>query len=254
MEDSPEVIRHQMDETRTHLSDKLEALEQRVVNTVHEASASVNETIGSVKDAVHDTVQTVKDSVNETVDTVKDTFDVRNQVERRPWTMVAGATALGFLGGYLLMRRRAAPAERYETTGYHPLASGNGAASYAPPPPPITGMAPTAAVPKESEGFLGMLTRTFEPELKEMKGLAVGALLGVLRDVVSDSVPETMEGKVEEIIDGVTTRLGGKPIHGRILPKRPATPTETEASYAGHNDAVFGERHGAQGFSPGRPS
>jgi ElaB/YqjD/DUF883 family membrane-anchored ribosome-binding protein len=251
MEDSPEVIRQQMDETRTHLSEKLEALEQRVVNTVHEASASVNETIGSVKDAVHDTVQTVKDSVHETVDTVKDTFDVRRQVEARPWTMVAGATALGFLGGYLLMRSRSAPAERYATTGYHPLGNGNGAGGYA-PPPPITGMAPTAATPKESGGFLEMISKNFEPELKEMKGLAVGALLGVLRDVVADSVPPNMEGKVEEIIDGVTTRLGGKPIHGRILPKRPATPTETEASHAGHNDATFAERQGAQGYSPGR--
>ncbi len=253
MEDSPEVIRHHMDETRTHLSEKLEALEQRVVNTVHEASASVNETIGSVKDAVQDTVQTVKESVHDTVDSVKDTLDIRHQVETRPWTMMAGATALGFLGGYLLMRSRSAPVERYATTGYQPLASGNGAGGYAPPPPPITGMAPAAAAPQESGGLLEMISKHFEPELKELKGLAVGALLGVVRDAVSDSVPENMEGKVEEIINGVTTRLGGKPIHGRILPKRPATPTETEASYAGHNDAVFGERHGAQGFSPGRP-
>ncbi len=240
MEDSPEVIRHQMDETRTNLSEKLEALEQRVVNTVHEASASVNDTIGSVKDAVQDTVQTVKDSVHETVDSVKDTFDVRRQVEARPWTMVAGATALGFLGGYLLMRSRSAPVEQRAPIGYHPLAGGNGAGSYAAPPPPITGMAPTAAAPKESGGFLEMLSTTFEPELKEMKGLAVGALLGVVRDMVSDSVPENMEGKVEEIINGVTTRLGGKPIHGRILPKRPVS--ETEASRAEHKDAAFAER------------
>jgi ElaB/YqjD/DUF883 family membrane-anchored ribosome-binding protein len=246
MEDSPEVIRHQMDETRTHLSEKLEALEQRVVNTVHEASASVNETIGSVKEAVQDTVQTVKDSVHDTVDSVKDTFDVRRQVEARPWTMMAGATALGFLGGYLLTRSRSE--ERHARSGYQPLVSGNG--GYA-PPPPITGMAPAAAAPKESGGLLATLSKTFEPELKELKGLAVGALLGVVRDVVSDSIPPTMEGKVEEIINGVTTRLGGKPIAGRILPRKP--PAETEAAYSGHHDGNFAERRGAQGFSPGRP-
>jgi len=249
MEDSPEVIRQQMDETRTHLSEKLEALEQRVVNTVHEASASVNETIGSVKEAVHDTVQTVKDSVNDTVDTVKDTFDVRRQVEARPWIMMAGATALGFLGGYLLTRSRSEPAEHYATTGHYPLASGNGASSYtAPPPPPFSGMAPAAAAPKETGGLLETLTKSFEPELKELKGLAIGALLGVVRDVVSDSIPPNMEGKVEEIIDGVTTRLGGKPISGRILPKKPAT----ETAPGGHTDAAFAEQRGAPGYNPER--
>jgi len=238
-----------MDETRTHLSEKLEALEQRVVNTVHEASASVNETIGSVKEAVHDTVQTVKDSVHDTVDSVKDTLDVRHQVETHPWPMMAGATALGFLGGFLLMRSRSAPTHHYATTGYHPVAGGNGAGNYA--PPPMSGMAPTAAAPQESGGLLHSLSKSFEPELKELKGLAVGALLGVVRDVISDSIPPNMEGKVEEIINGVTTRLGGKPIQGRILPRKP--PAETEAAYSGHNDGNFAERRGAQGFSPGRP-
>jgi len=236
-----------MDETRTHLSEKLEALEQRVVNTVHEASASVNETIGSVKEAVHDTVQTVKDSVHDTVDTVKDTFDVRRQVEARPWTMMAGATALGFLGGYLLMRSRSA--QHYPSTVYHPLSSGNGTGGYAaPPPPPLAVMAPAVAAPKESGGLLETITKSFEPELKELKGLAVGALMGVLRDVVADSIPPNMEGKVEEIINGVTERLGGKPIAGRILPKRPATETAPD----GHNDAPFAERHGAPGYNPER--
>jgi ElaB/YqjD/DUF883 family membrane-anchored ribosome-binding protein len=236
-----------MDETRTHLSEKLEALEQRVVNTVHEASTSVNETIGSVKEAVHDTVQTVKDSVNDTVDTVRDTFDVRRQVEARPWTMMAGATALGFLGGYLLMRSRSAPAvQHYAPTGYHPLANGNGAAVYAAPPPPITGMAPAVAAPRESGGLLESISKTFEPELKELKGLAVGAILGVVRDVVSDSIPPNMEGRVGEIIDGVTERLGGKPIAGRILPKKPP------ATDASHHDAAFAERRGAPGYNPER--
>ena len=93
MENECEVIRQQMDETRTAMTDKIETLEQQVVDTVQAASAAVSET-----------VQTVKDSVHETVETVKDTFDLPRQVERRPWTMMAGATALGYLGGYLLNR------------------------------------------------------------------------------------------------------------------------------------------------------
>src|SRR4051794_29513643 len=102
MDNEPEVIRQQMDETRTALTDKLELLEQQVVGTVQDATSAVAETVGTVKQAVQDTVQSVKETVHETVESVKETFDLKNQVERRPWMMVAGATALGFLGGYLL--------------------------------------------------------------------------------------------------------------------------------------------------------
>ena len=93
MENECEVIRQQMDETRSAMTDKMETLEHQVVESVQAASAAVSET-----------VQTVRDSVHETVETVKDTFDLPRQVDRRPWTMMAAATALGYLGGYLLSR------------------------------------------------------------------------------------------------------------------------------------------------------
>jgi phosphate uptake regulator len=74
MDDSPEVIRLQMEETRASLSEKLETLEQQVVGTVQDARA-----------AVTDTVETVKEAVHETVETVKDTFDIGAQMQRHPW-------------------------------------------------------------------------------------------------------------------------------------------------------------------------
>ena len=62
MEDAPEVIRQQMEDTRASLSEKLESLEQQVVGTVHDA-----------RDAVADTVQSVKDA-----------FDIKLQTRRHP--------------------------------------------------------------------------------------------------------------------------------------------------------------------------
>jgi hypothetical protein len=54
--------------------------------------------------AVALTVENVKDAVQVTVENVKDTFDLRLQVKRHPWTMVAFSIALGWLGGNLLFR------------------------------------------------------------------------------------------------------------------------------------------------------
>src|SRR5579864_5333035 len=95
MDNEPEVTRAQMQETRTALSEKLETLEHKVVDTVQGATHAVHETVDHVKEAMH-----------ETVENVKDTFNLPLQVKRHPWGMVAGSIALGYLGGYLLFRNR----------------------------------------------------------------------------------------------------------------------------------------------------
>ena len=43
-------------------------------------------------------------------------------------------------------------------------------------------------------------------------------MFGVLRDILSKSMPEALSGQVGEVIDNFTTSLGGKPIAGKILP------------------------------------
>jgi len=57
-----------MDETRAALTDKVEALENRVVSTVESATAAVSETVAEVKSAVTDTVHSVTETVQETFD------------------------------------------------------------------------------------------------------------------------------------------------------------------------------------------
>ena len=75
MENEPEVIREQMQETRTGLAEKLEALEERVMGV----ATAVSETVENVKEGVEGTVESVKETVSETVETVKDTFNLRKQ-------------------------------------------------------------------------------------------------------------------------------------------------------------------------------
>jgi ElaB/YqjD/DUF883 family membrane-anchored ribosome-binding protein len=207
MENECEVIRQQMDETRSAMTDKMETLEQQVVESVQAASAAVSETVQSVTDSVH-----------ETVETVKDTFDLPRQVDRRPWTMMAGATALGYFGGYLLSRTNGRDARIIETfesasppVDAHIPASGNGTP---------TGHAPvaSAATPKsdgaaEKTGWRD----TFHTEITQLEGLAVGTLFGIVRDIVTKAAPGSMEHQLEEIVNGITVKLGGRVLEGPIL-------------------------------------
>jgi len=56
------------------------------------------------------------------------------------------------------------------------------------------------------------------PAVNKLKELAIGTMFGVLREVVSKSIPEAISGQVGEVIDGLTDSLGGKKISGKILP------------------------------------
>src|SRR5262245_27553892 len=102
MENEPEVIQQQMQETRTALTEKLETLEAKVVGTVESATTAVSETVENVKQSVQDTVENVKETMQDAAQSMKKAFDLNAYVDEHPWLMVGGAFAVGCLGGYLL--------------------------------------------------------------------------------------------------------------------------------------------------------
>lgn len=207
----PDAIRRQIENTRSSLTDKLETLE-----------AEVRQTVCNAKDAVVNTVETVKQKVEQTVDTVKHTFDLRAQVDDHPWAMVGGATAAGFVAGSLLPATdRMARRMSRQDTGLTPLAMGNGPA---PPPPPFTHYTPpeparsTAAATTEAvQGWLGDLAQRFHPEINQLKGLAIGAAMALVRDLIRQSSPPNLTPQLSNIVDSVTEKLGGRPIEGSVL-------------------------------------
>lgn len=213
-------VRQQMTETRTALTEKLETLECQVKETVQEARAAVQDTVVTVREAVQDTVGTIKHSVHDTVDSVKETLDVERQVRRHPLGMVAGATVLGFLGGYLLFRERSAQRSngngRYDDRDrfQHFV------------PPPVSSSPPSmpapAAAPRQQEGWMAKLGKQLEPELDKVKGLAIGTTVALVRDLVMPSVPPALEHQVREVLDGVAQKLGGEPVREPILSETPA--------------------------------
>jgi ElaB/YqjD/DUF883 family membrane-anchored ribosome-binding protein len=216
-ESEPEMMRHQMRVRRAALAEKLETLERKIVDTVRDARDGVREAIRDTREAVVETVQTVKDSVHSSVDSVKETLNVPRQVDRNPWTMFGGAVAVGFVAGCLLDR---APANRIsaQPSGSSPSTPSPGAS--------VTGLTgngrramPTAAAAPASpeESWVNQLARTFAPEIQRLKGMAIGVVAGVARDMVKESVPETMRQQVGEMMDNIATKMGGATVQSDVL-------------------------------------
>jgi hypothetical protein len=203
MADEPEVIRQQMEETRSALTEKLETLEQQVVDTVQGATSAVTET-----------VEKVKGSVQDTVETVKETFNVRRQVEHHPWLMFGGSVALGYLGGRLLDRSEPSRA------GFHGSAlygNGWGGKRHGDEMQEVirAAPAPESSRPAE-ESWISSLAQRFEPEIDRLKGLAVGAVLSLVRDMVASSAPSQLRPQLTEVMNNITTKMGGQPLAGSL--------------------------------------
>ena len=249
--DESEVIMDNMEETRKDLADKLEQLEKKVTGTVDSVAhlvekvpetvdtvkETITETVSNVRETVHDTVEAVKGTVKDTVGAVKETmaetvesvkgfFDIPHQVDRHPWLMMSGSVLLGYVGGRLLTPSRpaveppmfmASVPESMATPAYEP--------TYAPSAPaaPIPESARAQEVALETEaapsqpGWFARLGEHFAGEINKVKGLALGTLLGVARDMVAGWVPDTMRRDVAEIINNFTADLGGKVMEGPLV-------------------------------------
>jgi ElaB/YqjD/DUF883 family membrane-anchored ribosome-binding protein len=240
MDNEPEeMIKHQMLETRASLAEKLETLEQQVVGTVQTATNAV---------------ETVKSSVQGTVEAVKDTFDLPRQVRAHPWVMVGGSVALGYVSGRLLGRPRHATDRRFRevapslsTLAAHPSGERDGGLAYR----EATASTGAAASRSADHGLLGELGESFKTEITKLKGLALGTMLGILRDMVTNSAPPQLGPDLAQVIDSVTVKLGGKPIEGPVLSMfQGGSAREEQASY-GYSARDRGSMSAAQSSARG---
>jgi len=203
-----------MEGTRASLADKLDTLENQVLGSVHEATDAVAHTVEDVKSAVG----SVTDTVQETVQSVKEAFNLSEHVRQHPWMSLGGAVATGFLGGYLLgpsrSQEKAEPAARV-------------------PPPPAP--SPAASSGEENEGGI----------LETIKGLAIGTLMNLVREVVSESLPENLKPDVLKLVDNVTTRLGGQPF--RSKEETESGDEEQSPSATDEQSSAKGGRHNGHG-------
>lgn len=184
MDNETEVIRQQMEGTRTALSEKLGKLETQLTDKAQEAGDTIAETVANVAK----TVDNVKETVEDTVDAVSHTFDLQWHAQRHPWALLGGAVVLGFVGGRLLGR-----SERPRARDYYRQ----------PPPAPIEPKprAPIAA----SLGQVGQ-------EALGLKSLGIGMAMSVLREVVARAIPNALASPISEVVNGLTVKLGGQPL------------------------------------------
>jgi len=168
-----------MEQRREALTEKLETLEQKVADSV----AAVTQTVASVQEKVHEGVESVKGAV-----------DVKAHVDRHPWLMLGGSVLCGYiLGDLLLAERPKGPERKFTLT---------------PTPTPIQENGHQRAEPKANANWL----QGFEPEIRHLKGLALGAALGTVREMLTDEVPPHMAAHLRDIIDAVTKKAGGEPL------------------------------------------
>jgi ElaB/YqjD/DUF883 family membrane-anchored ribosome-binding protein len=228
MENETDVTREQMDETRASMSEKMESLEQKVVDSAHDAANIVGQAVDNVKDAMHDTVENVKDAV-----------DLPLQVSRHPWAIVGGSIAVGFLGGYLLFRHAAPqPSANAKSSPVVPdgprftepangVVKGARISEEAFAKKPAADVAPPAS---HQPSWLGRMHDRFGAEIETVKGLAIGAVMGVARDMITQSSSEKMKVALADVIDGITVKMGGEPLHA------PATTNGVHANGAGKDE------------------
>jgi len=206
MDQEPDVIRQNIDETRSSLTEKLETLEAGVKGTVQGAKATVE-----------DTIHNVKSSVQETVDSVKRTFDVAYQVRQHPWPMLGGSVVAGFILGNLLGPRKGG---RRDWESYRKPQEPSAAAQAVPTRESAAALPNGTASGTSGPSTPGLLERVmaeFDDEIQQVKGLAVGAAIGILRDLAKEALPPALAPQVEQIMDSVASKLGGKPVRGPVL-------------------------------------
>jgi ElaB/YqjD/DUF883 family membrane-anchored ribosome-binding protein len=232
MENEPEVIREQMQDTRTDLSEKLEALEERVMgvanavsDTVENVKEGIADTVESVKDSVAGTVESVTDTVSSTVESVKDTFNLYKQVDRHPLALLGGSIGVGFLIGMLMpgRRRRKEPA--------------------APPEPSRSEQQPPARPEPSRPPVMGGVLNVLTEGLTNLKNRALGSLVGLVKETVVKAVPSEFGEQVQTVLDNVASALTGSapPRDESHQGKEEHQRSAGESHEEGHQSAVGNE-------------
>jgi len=220
MDDQPEVIRQQMEEKRSQLAEKLEALENQVSETVQATTTAVTDTVDAVKETVENVTETVKGTVEqatEAVHSVGKALDIRLQTEQHPWVVFGGSVAVGFTVAQLLPSTSAHTSHgsndrtwqsRLPALEATSSSQGNGHQAAAAPPP-----ATEARTEPQEESKTSWLW----DQIGRLKGLAVGSLMGVVREMAARNLPGAIGQRVAQEVDSITSHLGGEPIHGSLF-------------------------------------
>jgi ElaB/YqjD/DUF883 family membrane-anchored ribosome-binding protein len=234
-----EVIHEKMEETRASLGEKVDALEDKILGTVQGATSAVADTVENVKETVAETVETVKETVEATVETVKDTFNVRKHVENHPWLALGCSVATGFVAGRWILGSSEEPSVQTQpipqpqlepfVQTFPPREEQRAAPSYS------NGHSahPNGhAAMQEEEEAEEQGESPLQEGLQLIKGLALGSVMSMVRDLVHRVAPQSAAGELDQFVNHLTDRIGGKRLW------------ENEGS--GEGDSTHGQRESSE--------
>ena len=200
MIDSPEMIRQQMEATKSQLWEKLDTLENQVSDAVLSTSTAVSDTVASVQE----TFSNVTESVQESVQNVSDAFDLPLQVARHPWMTLSGSFVLGYLAR-----------ELWETPVKMSVEE--------PRRSPQT--SPSAAQSENGNGNGHHAAEASQEDLSrslpwaEMKGMLVGVLMSTVSAIVARSVPTALDYLAQSL--RTDPNSNDDAVDGRVRPRSP---------------------------------
>jgi ElaB/YqjD/DUF883 family membrane-anchored ribosome-binding protein len=216
VDDELEVIREQMEETRESLAHKIEELETQILENVH----GVTDTVTSAVDGAKEVVSTVSEGakevvekVSETVESVKESLSISRYVEEYPWASVGVAVATGFVAAQMLPSSRSTAGNQSAAL---PPASWGGYAQSAAPASSSSAASPSSRQEK-GNSWSDALSGIFHTAATTVESLAVGTLMGAIKDLVTRELPKDWQSELTRMVDEVTTRLGGKVLQGNPL-------------------------------------
>lgn len=181
----------------------LETVQERagiVANDAVHLAGQVNEVLMSSKESLESTV----DSVKSAVESARQATNLSYQVQQRPCLMFAIATAVGYIGGSLLI------AEAPRIRRMSALHSGNGKSA-----PESAGAAmerETGSASNNEPGFFAKLGEALAPQAELAREVAIGALFSLARDFALDAVAKPMAQPVDDFFNDAARKFGGRPL------------------------------------------
>lgn len=174
-DESADVIRQQMEETKVHLAEKFESLEAQVAETVQSTGATV--------DAIQSTVKSVTGSIQDSVRSVINALDLQRQIDKHPLLILGGSIAAGFL---LARSMQAAPSGRLPKSV---LASGAGFVE--------NSESATGQVAADAANMAAAVAAAYESgqrqATRQLRTKAISALVGVVQEAAWRALPVAME-------------------------------------------------------------
>ena len=185
VDDSAEMIRKEMEETKLQLAAKLQSLEKQVVEKVQSTEDTVKATVG----AVQETVESVTDVVQSAAQSVSQVLDFQTHIKRHPLLVFGGAVLAGFLmAEFFSSSRRKTSLPRLAPPTIPPSGSS------------IPGVPPTAVNSAVAAPFTPAI---YQPDSapshwNQLKDAAVGSLIAIVPEMTSRYAPRIIDHLVKQ--------------------------------------------------------